>query len=182
MTIETLESLVLALAGSVGEEQAREVVRREAARLGLSANLTPGERLKLLHEIESLSGPIGLAARLLVVRLARSRDLPHASGAASSTQLEAARPAPASAAAGARVPVAELVELFSKSLGEIVAFDLVRSTMARLGISGDSLSPIEAETILDAIDASGGVAGAVARFAKVRFLLKLKRGPTGSRP
>ncbi|MBL9025433.1 MAG: hypothetical protein JNL21_24775 [Myxococcales bacterium] len=181
MTIETLESLVLALAGSVGEEQAREIVRREAARLGLSANLNPGERLKLLHEIESLSGPIGLAARLLVVRLARSRDLPGASGAASSTQLEAARPAPASAA-GARVPVAELVQLFSKSLGEIVAFDLVRSTMARLGIVGDSLSPIEAETILDAIDASGGVAGAVARFAKVRFLLKLKRGPTGSRP
>jgi hypothetical protein len=180
MTIETLESLVLALAGSVGEEQAREVVRREAARLGLSANLTPGERLKLLHEIESLSGPVGLAARLLIVRLARSRDQPSASGAASSTQLEAARPPPS--AASSRVPVAELVELFSKSLGEIVAFDLVRSTMARLGIVGDSLSPIEAETILDAVDASGGVAGAVARFAKVRFLLKLKRGPTGSRP
>lgn len=177
MTVETLESLVSALAGSIGEDQARAIVTREAARLGLSANLTPAERVRLLRHIEALSGPVGLAARLLLVRLERS--LTSTASSTSSQHLEPARPPSPSQASPDRVPVVELVVLFSKSLGETVADDLVRRTMAKLKIAGESLSAKDAAAILDAIDLAGGVAGAVARFAKVRFLLRFKRGAGG---
>lgn len=174
MAIESVDALVAALTESLGEEQARAIVRREAAALGLGSHLTNAESLRLLRQIEALSGPAGLAARLLVVRLQRTRM----SGLMARTTPDPNSPqAPASHTPvietdGTRVPVSELAGLFAKSLGEPVAEELVKKAMARLGIAGDALTRKEAEAILDNIEALGGVAAAVARFAKVRFLLR----------
>jgi hypothetical protein len=69
------------------------------------------------------------------------------------------------------VPPEHLVALFSKSLGDEKASDLVGRSITRLGLRGSQLTMGDATRLLDFVEAGGGVAGAVARFAKVRFFL-----------
>ena len=180
METDTLEGIISLLAPSIGEDTARTVVTREAAALGLGPQLTVAEATHLLRQIENLSGPAGLAARLALVRARRVRTQSVTMTAIPAPSQRAVREHPTSSQDDApppshgrdAVPVADLAALFAKSLGETVAEALVKKAMARGGLGGRGITRREAALILDQIEAEGGVAGAVARFAKVRFLLK----------
>jgi hypothetical protein len=190
METDTLEGIIALLAPSIGEQTARAVVTREAAALGLGSQLTENESTRLLRQIEMLSGPAGLAARLALVRARRAKTqsvtmpaLPmsrptqaareQVAPAVQVTASTASSPDEPPASHGREaVPVADLAGLFAKSLGETVAEALVKKAMARTGLVGRTIARRDAALVLDQIEAEGGVPGAVARFAKVRFLLK----------
>jgi hypothetical protein len=178
METDTLEGIIALLAPSIGEHTARTVVTREAGALGLGPHLTTGDATRLLRQIELLSGPAGLAARLALVRARRVRTQSVTMTAVPATPAGAPNPEeqPPPSQGRDAVPVADLAALFAKSLGESVAEALVKKAMARMGVQADrvkgTISRRDAALILDQIEADGGVAGAAARFAKVRFLLK----------
>ncbi len=180
MEVNSLDALAKLLAGSLGESEAREAVEREAAALGVGENLTNREGVTLLRRLEAQKGPAGLAARLTLIRLARlngGRSTPVPGSApprAPALPVPPAPPpvAPAPAPAAATIPSSELTQLFAKSLGEEAAESLVTSAKASEHITGKLLTKAEAVMVLDHLEQRGGVAGAVARFAKVRFLLR----------
>jgi hypothetical protein len=192
MEVESLDTVVELLSAALGDQMAREVVAREARALGLGNNVTGTEQFALLKRIEAIPGAPGLAARLALLRLQRSRPAlstmppsaavsPKATTASPTTPRRLEPPAESRHSelrhsearhSGANIPIAEVVELFAKSLGEAPADSVVKKAMARAGLSGAIISAKDAATVLDLIESDGGVAAAVARFAKVRFLLK----------
>lgn len=177
MATEPLDPIIELLAGSLGDDSAREIVRREAQAMGLGPNVTEADRIQLLRRIESQSGPAGLAARLALMRLHRQRGLSGSMPAV--TNGAAGRPGDTkhddrSADSSGRVSRAELVDLFAKSLGATSAEAIVKRAMLRTGLPGPTMTAKEATMVLDAIENEGGVGAAVARFAKVRFLLKVR--------
>jgi hypothetical protein len=182
MATEPLDPIIELLAGSLGDDTAREIVRREAQAMGLGPSVTDAERIELLRRIESQSGPAGLAARLVLTRLHRQRTvsgkMPAVTNGASAGP-PASDPKPDSGADkhaehSGRVSRTELVDLFAKSLGATAAEAMVKRAMLRTGLPGPTMTAKEATLVLDAIENDGGVGAAVARFAKVRFLLKVR--------
>ncbi|NUO50260.1 MAG: hypothetical protein HOV80_15505 [Polyangiaceae bacterium] len=178
MATEPLEPIIELLAGSLGDDTAREIVRREAQAMGLGPNVTEADRISLLRRIESQSGPAGLAARLALMRLHRQRGLSGSMPAVTNGPA-GARPGDTkhddkTADSSGRVSRVELVDLFAKSLGATSAEAIVKRAMLRTGLPGPTMTAKEATLVLDAIENEGGVGAAVARFAKVRFLLKVR--------
>jgi hypothetical protein len=167
MPVDSLETIVNLLASSLGDDAAREIVSREAGALGLGNNLTTDEALRLLGRIEASSGPASLAARLAIIRVRRSSSatMPRVAPAATDAPPPSPRAEPI-------VLVAEIVELFAKSLGDEKARAVVDEALGRLGLTGPRLRRSDASKLLDIVSDGGGLPGSVARFAKVRFLLR----------
>lgn len=176
MATEPLDPVIELLAGSLGDDTARDIVRREAQAMGLGPNVTEADRIQLLRRIETQSGPAGLAARLALMRLHRQRGLsgtlPAVTNGAGSRSADPKHDDKGDPSG--RVSRAELVELFAKSLGATSAEAIVKRAMLRTGLPGPTMTAKEATVVLDAIENEGGVGAAVARFAKVRFLLKVR--------
>jgi hypothetical protein len=188
--MNSLEELIETLAQSLGDQTARAVVSREAAALGYGPAITPAEALVLLGKLETLNGTAGLAARLIRVRFERTAGTV---AAKSSTQSMPAVREPSSqrdtgpretAATGVRtnllIPMFEIEALFAKSLGDAAAKDVVHRAVIQLGVSPiiNNATPClrreDASRLLDLVEGSGGVAAAVASFAKARFLLRFR--------
>jgi hypothetical protein len=185
METDALDPIIELLAGSLGDDTARDIVRREAQAMGLGAIASDADRIELLRRIEAQSGPAGLAARLALMRLQRQRSLSGKMPAVTNGASGGARQPDAKHDTGpigsdkqadqaGRVSRAELVDLFAKSLGATSAEAIVKRAMLRTGLPGPTMTAKEATLVLDAIENDGGVGAAVARFAKVRFLLKVR--------
>jgi len=113
--------------------------------------------------LERTPGLVGLAARF-----ARSRApdggpfLPPFAG-----------PADPFAAYGAdRLSRDDLVALFAGPLGEEKAREVVAAALDRLGTKAASFDREQSMTVLDALCGEPGLVGTVARFAKVRLILR----------
>lgn len=192
MLVNSIEELIETLAQSLGDQQARVVVSREAAALSYGPALSPAEAMVLLGKIETLNGTAGLAARLVRVRLERAvtseakkpptaprETVPRETSPRETGPHQVTAAAPKSAPL---VAVVELEALFAKSLGDAAAKDVVHRAVVQLGLtpvaSGASATPSirreDASRLLDLIEGSGGVAAAVASFAKARFLLRFR--------
>lgn len=159
MNGHTLSSLIAMLAVTLGEVPSREVVEREARIARLGESLTHDEAISLLTRIEEQEGAPGLAARLARSRIEREA---RSSGAG------------ASPASGPRFTTAQLVAMFTPSLGREKGSDVVRSAQRAVGLSGDTMSLHEATAILEHLTRLGGVVGTIARFAKARLALDAK--------
>ena len=168
----TVENVVALLAPTLGPERARHVVELEARDLGLGPKITDTEAISILKRLERLTGSVGLAAQLALRKLKRQLNVNISTGAFIALGAEAlagGRPEPGSGF----VPPQQLVALFSKSLGDEKASELIGRSITRLGLRGSQLTRGDAGRLLDFLEASGGVTGSVARFAKVRFLLTI---------
>ena len=77
-----------------------------------------------------------------------------------------------------RLEHGELVAQLSHSLGEEKADELVRSAVARLGVSPTAdFDRDDTMRILEALAVEPGLVGVVARFAKVRVALRFGPAP-----
>lgn len=193
----TERDLVEALGAAVGQQKAREMLRRAADRLGLPAGeLSPEVLPRVLEELTLVPGVIGLAARRALVQLWRANTPPQAPAAPSeaspprpkprqtSSRPDLGAPAHAEPAAPARttsgvraaarapVSVADLCELLSRSLGEAKAQELVRGALEARSWRHNPLPPGQALTILDDLSQEPGLVGITARFAKPKLLLR----------
>ena len=74
-----------------------------------------------------------------------------------------------------RVARSEIINQLSESLGQEKATDAVDKTMEQLGMAASSeLDKQQTLSLLEALAASSGLVGIVARFAKVRIILRFK--------
>ena len=71
----------------------------------------------------------------------------------------------------ARVPLRELVDMLSASLGNEKAAEIVKTYAHALGIQGDTCTYEEAMKMLESMAKAEGLLGIVARFAKARWHL-----------
>jgi hypothetical protein len=65
----------------------------------------------------------------------------------------------------------DLLALLAPALGAEKARDATEAVAARMGVDARALSREDALRVLDALTATEGIVGVVARFAKARFLL-----------
>jgi hypothetical protein len=70
------------------------------------------------------------------------------------------------------IPRSELVKQLAASLGYEKAEEVLTSTASQLGIAADPLNKTETLEILDQMLKTPGLVGVVARFVKVRVLLR----------
>ncbi len=164
----TLEHVIGLLAPTLGLERARTVIEREAQDIGLGPKITDAEIVTLLKRLERMTGTVGLAAQLALRKLKRTMNPNVSTGAFIALGAQALS---GSETGAGFVPPQKIVELFSKALGDEKASDLIGRSITRLGLRGSQLTTADATRLLDFVEAGGGVAGAVARFAKVRFFL-----------
>jgi hypothetical protein len=78
------------------------------------------------------------------------------------------------------VTVAQLVEMFSSTLGADKSAEEITQALQRLGIYGPTLSTDQATALLEAMSKSPGMVGITARVAKSK--LELGRAPSPSYP
>jgi hypothetical protein len=78
------------------------------------------------------------------------------------------------------VTVAQLIEMFSSTLGVDKSGEEISAALSRLGIYGVTLSPDQTTTLLDAMSKSPGMVGITARVARSR--LELGRAPHAPYP
>ena len=151
------------LATSLGDEAAREVVRRAAAKAGIANPSTRDEAIRVLVQIESEGSTAGLAARLARSRLERGLRF---GGSGFSGTFSSSVPGPPKS-----IRLDDLASSLGRSLGDAKAEETVQKAAAALGFAGPSVTFEQAVKLLESLVAQGGVVGTVARFAKVRFLL-----------
>jgi hypothetical protein len=70
----------------------------------------------------------------------------------------------------------DAVAMLSQALGKQQAGEVVDRAAAKLGIVGDDYGPEEILVILEELASQPGTVGIVARFAKVRYILKSSCG------
>lgn len=157
------EVIVDLLATSLGDEAARQVVRRAATAAGIENPSTRDEAMRVLVQIEAEGSTAGLAARLARSRLERGLRF---GGSGFSGTFSSSVPAPTRS-----VRLSDLSATLGRSLGDAKAEEAVQKGAAALGLAGPSVSVDQAVKLLESLVAQGGVVGTVARFAKVKFLL-----------
>ncbi len=166
------------LSPTLGEETAKQLVEREASAMGLGPMIPTVAAVALLTRLEQGDGSGSLAAQLAKRRLQRSVVSDSIPPPPRPRPMTTASRAPSSAVppSGPReyVPTELLVSLFANSLGEEKASELVARTITRLGLRGSQLTKADATNLLSSIESAGGIAAAVARFAKVRFVLAFR--------
>ncbi len=172
MEPSSLDTIVDLLTSTLGVDKARAVVTQEVRTLGLGAALSAKDVVSVLRRLESAQGPEGLAAKLALLRYKRSLQGSISSGTFEALGQSAPPPrhsmAPPSAGV---VPAEHLVSLFAKSLGDEKAAELIARGVTMLGLRRSQISRADAARLLDFIEGTGGLTGAVARFAKVRVTL-----------
>jgi hypothetical protein len=160
MEVTSRDGLVELLGASIGPDEARAAVDREADGLNLGRNLTTAEGYEVLRRVEDSGGPAGLAARIALRRLQRTSPV-QASG-----QFRAVSPGEGP------VDVAEIERLLAIGLGTPRARELVVQAMGLLGVAGRVLEREDAARVLDAIGDTNPSMASYARFAKVKILLR----------
>ncbi|MBL8742276.1 MAG: hypothetical protein JNK04_14305 [Myxococcales bacterium] len=151
------------LATSLGDDAARQVVRRAAVAAGIENPSTRDEAMRVLVQIEKEGSTAGLAARLARSRLERGLRF---AGSGFSGTFSSSVPDPPKS-----IRLDELSSTLARSLGDAKAEEAVQKAAAALGFAGPSVTVEQAVKLLESLVAQGGVVGTVARFAKVRFLL-----------
>ncbi len=73
---------------------------------------------------------------------------------------------------GMRISRRELVRQLGESLGLEKAEEVVSAAAARLSLTGEEYDRDQALTLFEELTNSPGLVGVVARFAKVRLILK----------
>jgi hypothetical protein len=181
-------TVVELLALTLGEEKA-QTTWTEALRFAaiLDSDSYPTEQaLGVLQTLASTAGTTGLAARLATLRLTggeRRASIPDDFAESSSVFRRAALKLPPEKGASDRPrerPTSEhppssgvdLKGLLAPSLGEEKAREAVTEYAKTLGLNSAALSRADAVALLDAMSRATGLLGVVARFAKVRVLLK----------
>jgi hypothetical protein len=162
LELRSVDAIIAQLEPVLGTVHATDLVRREAAAAGLGTHLTTEEALDLLHRIEALGGPAGLAARV-----ARSRAERALTSEAATTAYRSVPPPP-----GDKVTVERITQLLGASLGHARAAELVAQVMGLAGMSGVDLARDDAVRLLDIIEQTHPHAASAARFAKVTILLR----------
>jgi hypothetical protein len=172
---------------TLGEEKAQAAWADALRAAGvLDSDLYPTEQaLGVLQVLASSPGTTGLAARLATLRLTggeRRGNAPDDAPEPSSVFRRAAlKLPPEKSSDGPRdKPTSEhppgrgvdLKGLLAPSLGEEKAREAVAEYAKTLGLSSATLSRADAVTLLEAMSRASGLLGVVARFAKVRLLLK----------
>jgi hypothetical protein len=177
----SLQEVIDCLAHTIGHDKSVEVVAAAAAELGLKeAWLQRQEADALLDQLGKTPGMVGSAARSAQRRGLRAEEaMPPSSARPRLTEAPASTPpasaprsapvsAPKSAPGGVR---GHLVTLLSSALGAEKAEEIIAAASRKLGF-GAQLDGRQATAILDDLASAPGPIGAMARFAKARFLLR----------
>ncbi|MGO8998172.1 MAG: hypothetical protein ACLQVI_33040 [Polyangiaceae bacterium] len=194
-----VDLLALTLGGEKGQSTWHDAVRGLSIPVGES--YTQEQAMLVLQALSSAPGATGLAARVARLRLAspgRASSPSTDSFVAVAAPAGATAPPPRAAVAPAvtaeaeppsRVPSSrqrlksvdlppsglgtiDLLPFLAPSLGEDKAAESLEQYAKPLKLNTASLTRDDAVAILDAMSTAAGLLGVVARFAKVRLLLK----------
>jgi hypothetical protein len=89
-------------------------------------------------------------------------------------------PAPTARASGPRIlPLAEVLDLLSHTLGSEKSREVIRSAMVELGMPEVALDISQVKALLEVTAKAEGLVGIASRFAKARLILRLERAAAG---
>ncbi len=166
LRVMSLRDIADLLAPTLGQEKSIEVVNAGANALTIQGPLlTTKDGRRLLEHLAQIKGLVGVAARFAMRRSA----LVDEAAPPSSVRPVTEKSSPSSD----RGPSVreELKALLAASLGSEKAEEEIANVARRLHL-GASLDASSAILILEELAKTSGAIGAIARFAKARFLLR----------
>ncbi|MFO0682411.1 MAG: hypothetical protein U0234_10185 [Sandaracinus sp.] len=164
MTTIRRGDIVEHLASIVGREKAAELVD-EAARASGAHAADPDEAERILDQLATVRGAVGVSARMMRQRVR---------GSGAHRAPETLRTDPRAPGPPADHPnVARLVNMLAPAVGAERAAELVSDALATLGRDRRGLDRAGALAVLENLASRGGLIGTVARFAKARAHFEL---------
>jgi hypothetical protein len=180
-----IEHAISLLAPALGWEKSTEIIESIAKQLALTSDrLTPVGVIRIFEALGEGTDLVGAAARLARVRFEQSfarvatdpPPKPHQVGSSLKAEKEEEPPASSVRVVQKPLPVSELVALLTPALGAEKSESVVGEATAARGLQGDTLTPDDAVAVIDHLAKEDGLISVVARFAKARLLLRLKKG------
>jgi hypothetical protein len=176
------DALVQCFAATLGLEKSGDVVLASARKLGLpnGDDLRLDQALAIVDDLATVGGLVGVVARFVKTRgdlrtLAEARPNVTSPLLPRVTSLSAPQAGQAAARVEeSQVATSEIIDHFATAMGEARAREVVATHAASTGAAGAWLSRAQVMALLEAMASEEGIVGVTARFAKAKFILKLR--------